>query len=321
MHAVMKRIQRLHVHKKDWKLTCSAEEMRERLVGFAKNAQAILRKQNKLRDQAQAKKFELFNHNERARLVCILADQREPLQNDINLMLQKESRGWLQVAGSPAFSEGPKNFSTVVVPRWQSPSYVAPVPSCLATAGEQSVLYGIDPNADIQFNRSVSFLKSQCDALRHKYGVCRSNYAARWNRGEPDFWPFCQSDPIMLLLHRLASHTFTISMFLSRLSVGGLQRSNYKRKRDDSENNPLAAIEVQHARILQVKTEIEVENGRIQQRLLLEQEAAAKETTKAKKISNLRNYLRLLTELDKSSASIPEQVSQKVMDLADLLKP
>ena len=137
------------------------------------------------------------NNNELARIICIIADPAN-----------KVEVGYLNDANAPRHMwdrEVPR-FDTVVVKRFRCPDYKAPLPATLNTHCNYSVIAGLDPNQDIDYNRTSEFVRRHYRNLRSKYSKCLRQYEISSN-GNTGFWEYSKRDPLMLMMHHLNDAT------------------------------------------------------------------------------------------------------------------
>ena len=179
---------------------------RSQLINFVENASMIIPAQDELKrecKEVESAMRDLYhggggvNNNELARIICIIADPAN-----------KVEVGYLNDANAPRHMwdrEVPR-FDTVVVKRFRCPDYKAPLPATLNTHCNYSVIAGLDPNQDIDYNRTSEFVRRHYRNLRSKYSKCLRQYEISSN-GNTGFWEYSKRDPLMLMMHHLNDAT------------------------------------------------------------------------------------------------------------------
>ena len=203
VHRLLLAVQKIYYKKSSFKLGdySTLETAKQGLIQFVENAAQIIQTQDALREEAKIvdeAREELtkqlpMNKNERARIICIIADPEIKLEIDYVFNVTAPRR---------VIDRKAPSFESIIAPKFSAPHYKAPLPAAVLSADTYSVLKAINPNEDIDFKRPPEYLARHYRNMRTKYSECLKNFEKSGN-GNTEFWDFAKSDPIMLLIHNL----------------------------------------------------------------------------------------------------------------------
>ena len=223
LRSILRHVQSYFLNRGDFPISSKklgrVETARQVVLDFLANARAIISREDskKALRARQIKDDEdrrlrrrvagRLNNNERTRLICIGAD---PGGDDVRKIYLK------QVSRAELDEEVP-TFASTFARKYRNREYFATVPAVPDASNRESVLFALDPNNDINYERSAETLEYEFRAMRSKYDDCMRNFRSS-GQGSRTVWSFCMDDPVMLLIHEIEClGTEVLSFFTCRL--------------------------------------------------------------------------------------------------------